>query len=121
MLTVAFPRLTFGVFTKDEGVLSMADLYLKILVAHFIWAAIVSAFQAMVIGSGYASMNFAVGILDGIVCKVGLGILFAYVMGMEATGFFLGTAWSRALPAIICFAYFISGKWKTRRLLVNKK
>lgn len=121
VLTVAFPRLTFGVFTKDEGVLSMADLYLKILVAHFIWAAVVSAFQAMVIGSGYASMNFAVGILDGIVCKVGLGILFAYVMGMEATGFFLGTAWSRALPAIICFAYFISGKWKTRRLLVNKK
>ena len=40
MLTVAFPRFTFNVFTKDEGVLGMADLYLKILVAHFIWSAI---------------------------------------------------------------------------------
>jgi len=118
-LTVLFPRFTFGVFTADEGVLGMAELYLKILVAHFIWGAIVSAFQAMVVGSGFASMNFAVGILDGIVCKVGLGILFAYVMGMGATGFFIGTAWSRALPAIICFVYFISGRWRTRRLLVD--
>ena len=118
-LIVAFPRFAFGVFTQDEGVLDMADLYLKILVAHFIWSAVVSAFQSMVIGSGYASMNFAVGILDGIVCKIGLGILFGYAMKMGAVGFFIGTAWSRAIPAMICFAYFISGKWKTRKLLTE--
>lgn len=120
-LTVIFPRFTFGVFTNDEGVLAMAPLYLRILVAHFIWSAVVSAFQSIVIGSGYASMNFVIGILDGIVCKIGLGCLFAYVMKMDAVGFFLGTAWSRALPALICFIYFMSGKWKTRRLLLDKK
>ena len=118
-LIVAFPRFAFGVFTQDEEVLAMADLYLKILVAHFIWSAVVSAFQSMVIGSGYASMNFAVGILDGIVCKIGLGILFGYAMKMGAVGFFIGTAWSRAIPAMICFAYYISGKWKTRKLLTE--
>ena len=118
-LIVTFPRFAFGIFTKDESVLAMADLYLKILVAHFIWSAVVSAFQSMVIGSGYAAMNFAVGILDGIVCKIGLGILFGYVMQMGAVGFFIGTAWSRAIPAIICFGYFISGKWKTRKLLTE--
>ena len=118
-LIVAFPRFAFGVFTQDEEVLAMADLYLKILVAHFIWSAVVSAFQSMVIGSGYASMNFAVGILDGIVCKIGLGILFGYAMKMGAVGFFIGTAWSRAIPAMICFTYYISGKWKTRKLLTE--
>ena len=113
------PKFIFGIFTNDASVLDMGVLYLRIFIAHFFWSAVVSAFQAMVIGSGYASMNFAIGILDGIVCKIGLSILFAYVMKLGVVGFFWGTAWSRAIPALICIAYYASGKWKTRKLLTD--
>ena len=36
-------------------------------------------------------------------------------------GYFLGIACSRILPGLLCFAYFLSGKWKTRKLLVREK
>lgn len=121
LLTISFPQFTFGVFTQEAGVLALAEMYLKIFSAHFICSAMIAAFQAMVIGSGNASLNFAVGILDGIVCKIGLSLLFANVMNMGYRGFFLGTAWSRAIPTLVCFAYFISGRWKNRRLLVDQK
>ena len=119
IVIVAFPKAIFGVFTADEAVLAMARSYLTIMTAHFIWSAFTSAFQSMVIGAGNASLNFVIGILDGIVCKIGISYVCAYALGMGATGFFIGTAWSRCLPAVICFIYFISGKWKTRKLLIN--
>ena len=60
----------------------MTGIYLKIQVAHFLWSAAISAFQSMVIGSGFASLNFAIGILGGIVCKVGLSPLLARLSGV---------------------------------------
>ena len=38
-------------------------------------------------------------------------------MGMGYVGYFMGIAFSRILPGILCFAYYLSGKWKTRKLL----
>lgn len=118
-LTLIFPKQIFGIFTSDAAVKEMGVTYLRIMVWHFVWSAVVSAFQSMVIGSGYTSLNFVIGILDGIVCKIGLSALFAYVLGYGAEGFFIGTAWSRALPAVICFIYFMSGKWCSRKLLTE--
>lgn len=115
-----WPKLVFGVFTQDAGVLEMGVRYLQILVFHLFFSALTSSFQAMIIGSGFASMNFVIGIMDGIICKIGLSILFAWVLDMGAIGFFWGTGLSRAIPGLICLAYFLSGRWKTRKLLEEK-
>jgi Na+-driven multidrug efflux pump len=95
-------------------------IYLRIMVFHFFLSALTSAFQSMVIGSGHASLNFVIGIMDGIVCKIGFSILFAWGLGMGAIGFFWGTALSRAIPGVICVAYFLSGRWENRKLLGKK-
>ncbi len=95
-------------------------IYLRSMVFQFLRSALTSSFQSMVIGSGNASLNFVIGILDGLVCKIGLSVLFAWGLGLEAIGFFWGTALSRAIPGVICVAYFASGKWRTRRLLGEK-
>ena len=117
ILSLSVPEQLFRVFTKDSEVLAMGALYMRIIIFHFIWSAVVGAFQSMVTGSGYASMNFMIGILDGVVCKVGFSYLFATVMGMGLFGYFHAIAWSRALPGLICFIFFISGKWRKRKLL----
>ena len=90
---------------------------MRIMVITFYLSAILGAFQSMVTGSGFASLSFALGILDSLIMRIGLSILFSRVMGMGAVGFFLGNALSRLGPAIICIGYFFSGKWKTRKLL----
>lgn len=54
--------------------------------------------------------------LDGVACRIGLSVLYAYVLNMGVTGFFLGNATARVIPGILGCAYFLSGKWKTRKL-----
>lgn len=114
---VLFPKPIFGIFSGDREVLELGTVYLRIMTAHILWSAAIAAFQAVVVGSGFASLNFVIGILDGVLCKVGLSVLFVYGMGLGAVGFFAGTAWSRALPTVICFLYFYRGRWAKRKLL----
>ena len=117
--TLLFPNEIFGLFTKDPEVLAEGSVYLRIMAVHFVLSAVVCAFQAMIIGCGNASMNFFIGILDGIVCKVGICLLLTRGFGMGAEGYFIGTAWSRALPAVVCILYYCSGRWKNRKLLID--
>ena len=114
---VLFPKSIFGIFSGNREVLELGTVYLRIMTAHVLWSAAIAAFQAVVVGSGFASLNFIIGILDGVLCKVGLSILFVYGMGLGAVGFFARTAWSRALPTVICFLYFYGGRWAKRKLL----
>ncbi|MCD7956716.1 MAG: MATE family efflux transporter [Lachnospiraceae bacterium] len=119
MMSLLIPRQVFGLFTKDPEVLEMGVVFMHMLIAYYFCSAVVTAFQAMVVGCGYASMNFMIGILDGVISKIGLSILFATVMGMGVYGYFWAIGFSRALPAVICVAFFLSGKWKERKLLTE--
>ena len=119
LLTFLFPKVFFGIFTNDAAVLEMGVSYLRIMTIHFIVSAVISSFQSMVVGSGNATLNFIVGILDGVVCKIGLSVLFTTVWNMGVYGYFWGTALSRILPAVACMIYFYSGKWKQAKLLKN--
>lgn len=121
-----FPHQVFGVFTPDEAVQALGVYYIQMLAVHIIVSAVTSSFQSMVIGSGNAALNFVIGILDGVVCKVGLSLLFVYVIFqvtpetdwfMTTLGYFWGTGLSRVLPAFVCIAYFFSGKWKNLSLV----
>ncbi len=121
LLAIFLPREIIGIFTSESDVLTLGVAYMHMLIAHFFCSAVVTSFQSMVVGCGFASMNFAIGILDGVVCKVGLSLLFANVMGMGLMGYFWAIGFSRALPGIICFIFFLSGKWRTRKLVTERK
>ncbi|MDO5122898.1 MAG: hypothetical protein Q4D46_12535, partial [Erysipelotrichaceae bacterium] len=56
----------------------------------------------------------SVALLDGIICRIGLALLFGVQMGMGIKGFWLGNAVSGLVPGLIGGAYLISGKWKLR-------
>lgn len=121
LLCVTVPGSIFGIFTADEAVRELGVVYLHIMVIHFFSSAFVGAFQAMVTGCGFVSLGFAIGILDGVVCKIGLSLVFVNLMGMGYVGYFLGIGCSRILPGLLCFAYFLSGRWRTRKLLSERE
>lgn len=114
-----FPKALFRIFTPDPAVLDYGVLYMRIMVITFFTAAFLSAFSSMVNGSGFAALSFALGIMDGVVFRVGFSLLFLYAFQLGPVSFFLGNALARAAPASISFAYFISGRWKRRKLLVD--
>lgn len=119
-LCLLFPRTIFGMFTNDEAVIETGTIFLKFLCIHFFSSAITGSFQSMVTGSGFVTLGFAIGILDGVVCKIGLSYLFETVFKMGYIGLFLGVATSRIIPSFINIGYYFSGKWKTRELFVKK-
>lgn len=119
ILVLLIPKQIYGLFTKDPEVIELGVTFLRIMIAHFFISAITGSFQALVTGSGFVTLGFVLGVLDGLVCKIGFSVLFAFVFDMGYIGLFWGVALSRSLPAIINVGYFLSGKWKTRKLLTD--
>ena len=121
MICIFLPKQVFGLFTNDTAVIELGVTFLHIFILHFIVSAIIGAFQAMVMGCGFVQLGFLIGILDGVVCKIGLSWLFMNVFQMGYQGLWWGVACSRIIPTIICIAYYCSGKWRTRTLLKEPK
>lgn len=120
LLCVFVPTQIFGLFTSDPEVLELGKTFLRIFIIHFYSSAITGSFQAMVTGSGFVELGFIIGVLDGLVCKIGFGLLFMSIFNPGYLGIWLGVSCSRILPGMISIIYFFSGKWKTRKLLTEK-
>ena len=111
-MIVLFPEAVFGIFTADEAVLSISGGYIYIAVLLFIGSALRSAMNALINGSGNYKINFATAILDGIVLRIGLSVLFGLVMDMRHYGFWLGDALAGFTPFFIGIVFYFTGLWK---------
>lgn len=56
--------------------------------------------------------NFLTALLDGIVLRLGLAVLFGLALGMGYMGFWLGDALSGFTPLFIGGALYLSGRWR---------
>lgn len=121
LLCLTIPHQIFRIFTTDEAVIALGATFLQIFCIHFFSSAFTGSFQSMVTGCGFVELGFAIGIMDGLICKIGLSWLFMNVFQMGYLGLWWGVACSRILPGCISLVYFLSGKWKTRKLLTEKK
>ena len=114
IVTVFFPRTIFGFFNSDPEVLDMAMSYIPVAVLLYMGFAARSPFIALINGSGNAKLNLIVGLLDGVICRIGLALLMGLAMGMDIMGFWLGNAFAGYMPFLIGGVYFLTGKWKRR-------
>ena len=113
-LTICFPRTIFGLFNSDPQVLDLSMTYIPVAVLLYVGFAMRSPFLALINGSGNAKLNLIVGLLDGVICRVGLAMLMGLAMGMGIMGFWLGNAFAGYMPFLIGGVYFLTGKWKRR-------
>lgn len=120
-IALAFPKQIFSLFNDEKEVLDMAVGFMKIQCWAFLGSALMGPYGSMVNGSGFSELGLAIGLFDGVVARVGLSILMGEVLGMGLNGYFYGNALARMGSALIQIIYFYSGKWRTRRLLVDKK
>lgn len=120
LIALFFPKTAFGLFTQDPEVMEGGVLFMRISVITFVLSAVQGPFMASVTGSGHARLSFLAGMLDGVFLRLGISFSFAYLLQMGAVGFYYGNALARLGPVCIGIGYFYSGKWKTRKLLLNK-
>ena len=115
---VLFPTEIFALFTDagDADVLAIAGGYIPIAVMLFYGSALRCIMNALINGSGNYKVNFATAILDGIVMRIGLALLFGLVLDTKHYGFWLGDALAGFTPFWIGLVFYYSGKWKNAKV-----
>lgn len=109
-----FPKQIFGLFTSgnDADILDIATGYVPIAVLLFAGSALRAVMNALINGSGNYKINFVTAILDGIVMRIGLALVFGLVLGMKHYGFWLGDALAGFTPFWIGLVFYLTGRWK---------
>ncbi len=120
VVVVVWPLKVFGIFTSDPEVLDVALTFVPVMLVLLLGSALRPPMSALINGSGNFKLNLLVGILDGVVLRIGLSVLFGLVCGFGAYGFWYGHAAAGLTPFAVGFIYFISGKWRTRKYIIKE-
>ena len=107
-----FPEFVYGIFTDDPAVMAVALEHMPICIIMFMGCACRAPLNALINGSGNYKINFVTAIMDGIVLRIGLSVLFGIALDMGYVGFWLGDALAGFTPMVIGLVFYISGKWK---------
>ena len=97
----------------------MAPDYAWVLVGFFVTFATMNASMALITGQGYALLNFVIAIMDGVVGRIALSLVLAYVFDLGLYGLFWGNALAGFISVIWGDIYYFSGRWKRRKALVG--
>lgn len=121
VIVVCFPRQVFGIFTRDPEVLDVALTYARgVMLVLLAGSALRPPLSALINGSGNYKLNMLVGVLDGVVMRIGLALLFGLVMGYGVYGFWYGHAVAGLTPFFVGTVFFFSGAWRTRKYIVRE-
>lgn len=121
VIVFIFPEQIYGFFTDDAEVMKIAFEFLPILALWFVGSALRAPSNALINGSGNHKVNFATAILDGIVLRIGLSLLFGLVLDMGYMGFWLGDGLAGLTPFFIGVVYYFSGAWKKSAVAASEK
>lgn len=115
VILLVWPEQVFRIWTEDPEVLALVPLYLPVAVLQLAGFALRSPCLILVSGIGFVSMSFVVGILDGVVFRIGLALLFGDILGWGICGYWYGTVLAGFTACFIIGPYYFSGAWKKRR------
>lgn len=114
-----FSEPIFRMFTGDEEVLAKASIVVIPAILNMYGSATRSMSFSLMNGSGNAKLNFAVAIIDGMISRIGISALLGFAVGMGCQGFWYGDALAGYMPLVIGLIFFLSGRWKKERSVLN--
>lgn len=120
-VTLLFPMAVFGAFTDDAEVLKLALSYVPVALLLFGGSALRPPMSSLINGSGNFKLNLAVALLDGVFMRIGLSLLLGVIWAQGVYGFWYGNALASFTPFAIGGAYYLSGRWRTRKYILQKE
>lgn len=109
-------RFLFSLFVDDREVIEMAPMFISCIAWGFPAMASMRGTNGLMQGVGSAKLSFAIGIIDGLLVRIPLSYLLGVTFGMGLRGFFLAYALAAYVNAGLGMAYYLSGRWKTKKL-----
>jgi len=107
-----YPEQIFLLFTDDRSIIKVAMEFVPVAYLIFLGSACRAPMNALINGSGNYKVNFAVAMLDGIILRIGLAMLFGVYMGKGYLGFWYGDAFAGFTPLWVGAIYYYTGAWK---------
>ncbi len=120
VFSILFTEEIFGFFVDDRAVIEMADIFLPILVLRYFSFACRASNIALINGIGKPKLNFTIGVLDGLILRVGASLLLGMVLELGLVGYWYGLALGGFSPLMVGLPYFLSGKWKQETLITRR-
>ena len=112
-----FPTQIFACFDQNPEVLACAPSFLSIVCVMVFSFAAMCPTNGLINGIGFTTLNLAIALLDGVVARIGLSLFFGRYLGLGVNGYYLGNALAGYVSVLLGLLYFLSGRWKKRRLL----
>lgn len=113
-IVMLFPSQVFHLFSKDNAVLAMAKTYAPVSMLCFLGAGLRAPAISFVNGIGATTMNYIMGIMDGVVVRIGLAWFMGSVLGLGITGYWYGSAIAGFTFFVVGAPYYWAGRWKKR-------
>ena len=120
LLLQLFPRQYVLIFNDDPEVIQVATMYLRIMSISYLFHACYIVYNGVILGVGNSMLNMANALLEGIVLKITLSLLFGTVLGWGLKGVFVGQALAPLGAALSGGIYYYSGMWKRRKLIAKR-
>lgn len=120
-ISIIFREQVFGIFVTDLEVMELSITFMPILILKYFCFAGRAPALSLINGIGRPRLNLLIGLLDGLVFRIGLSLLLGVGFGMGLLGFWYGIALGGFVAFIVGVSYFISGKWKTAKLTARRK
>lgn len=114
-VVLLFPAQVFRLFSDDPAVLQMAASYAPVAMLCFLGAGLRAPAIAFVNGIGATTMNYIMGVMDGVVVRIGLAWLLGSALGLGIQGYWYGSAIAGFTFFVVGAPYYWSGCWKKRR------
>ena len=114
-----FGKELFIMFSDDPQVHEMSYVFIRAIIWMFPAMAIMRGSNAFIQGIGNAKLSMVLSLLDGVVLRIGLSWLFGIALDWGFYGFVLGyglAPYGCGVPGMI---YFLSGRWKKRKVLAE--
>ena len=112
------PEFSFRLFTQDETVLAYAGLGVAVILLQVPARFVMGACNSLITAIGYIKLSFIIAIIDAFLGRVFICWLLGSALGLGTTGYFIGYGTGTYVTALLAFGYFLSGRWKKRKILV---
>lgn len=113
-------RGMFALFTSDPQVLALAPTFIRAIIWTFPLFALLRGSNSFIQGIGNARLSMVLGLLDGVVFRVGLSYGLGIAAGLGFYGLVLGYALAPIGAVVPGTIYFLSGVWKKRKTLIDE-
>jgi len=114
-----FPDKIFAIFDNSSEVMTYALIFAPAGVMCYMGNGIRATCNSLMNGIGFATLSLVAGLLDSVVARIGFSVLLGYVLDMGIVGFWYGSALAGYVPIVIATIYYLTGKWKTHKLITQ--